>query len=147
MWHDYLLISSSEDTNKKIDSEYQAGHVQEFGKCLSEILSGIFSLETDLLSVFCLAFEENCLDAFQQGDDIESCENVDKIIRFLRLVDLHAVRKGDSWPLSYLVGPVLSKSFRLIQTAVSCYHLITVYNTLYMFTELSSILDDNNNTI
>ncbi|KAI7741150.1 hypothetical protein M8C21_024418, partial [Ambrosia artemisiifolia] len=30
--------------------------------------------------------------------------------------DLHAVRKGDSWPLSYLVGPVLSKSFQLIQT-------------------------------
>ncbi|KAI3810700.1 hypothetical protein L1987_20322 [Smallanthus sonchifolius] len=116
MWHDYLLVPSSEEKMKKIDSKYQVGHVQEFGKCITEILSGIFSLEPNLLSVFCLAFEENCLDAFQQSENGESCENVDKIIRFLLSVDLHAVRKGDSWPLSSLVGPVLLKSFQLFQT-------------------------------
>ncbi|KAI3676180.1 hypothetical protein L1987_85781 [Smallanthus sonchifolius] len=113
MWHDYLLVPSSEEKMKKIDSKYQVGHVQEFGKCITEILSGIFSLEPNLLSVFALAFEENCLDAFQQSENSESCENVDKIIRFLLSVDLHAVRRGDSWPLSSLVGPVLSKSFHL----------------------------------
>ncbi|KAL8237342.1 hypothetical protein R6Q59_018423 [Mikania micrantha] len=116
MWHDYLLVPSSDEKMKKGDSKYQDSHVQEFGKCIIEILSGIFSLEHNLLSAFCLAFEENCLDVFLQREDIESCENVDKIIRFLLLVDVHAVRKGDSWPLSYLVGPVLSKSYQLIQT-------------------------------
>lgn len=140
LWHDYLMVPSfvsndrtvsgqlksisasevsiqpSEENIKKLDSKYRIGHVQEFGKCITEILSGIFSLEPNLLSAFCLTFEENCLDAFQQTDNIESCENVEKIIRFLLLVDLHAVRKGDSWPLSYLVGPMLPKSFQLIQT-------------------------------
>ncbi|XP_024965053.1 E3 ubiquitin-protein ligase listerin isoform X1 [Cynara cardunculus var. scolymus] len=140
LWHDYLMVPSfvsndrtvtgqlksisasevsiqpSEENMKKLDSKYPIGHVREFGKCITEILSGIFSLEPNLLSAFCLTFVENCLDAFQQTDNVESCENIEKIIGFLLLVDLHAVRKGDSWPLSYLVGPMLSKSFQLIQT-------------------------------
>ncbi|KAI7738214.1 hypothetical protein M8C21_032883 [Ambrosia artemisiifolia] len=115
LWCDYLLVPSSEEKLKKID-KYQVGHVQEFGKCITEILSGIYSLEPDLLSVFCITFEEKCLEAFQQSENIENHENVDKIIRFLLSVDLHGVRNGDSWPLSYLVGPMMSKSFQLIQT-------------------------------
>ncbi|KAJ9556872.1 hypothetical protein OSB04_011486, partial [Centaurea solstitialis] len=128
LWHDYLMVPSfvsndrtvsnepSEENMKKLNSKYPSGHVQEFGKCITEILSGIFLLEPNLLSAFCSMFEENCLDALQQTDNIESCENVEKIIRFLLLVDLHAVRKGELWPLSYLVGPMLSKAFHLIQS-------------------------------
>ncbi|KAM0040615.1 putative transcription factor C2H2 family [Helianthus debilis subsp. tardiflorus] len=111
MWCDYLSVPFSEEKSKKF--------VQEFGKCITEILSGIYSLEPALLSVFCITFEENCFEAFQQSENIENHENVDKIIRFLRLVDQHAVRKGDSWPLSYLVGPMMPKSFQFIQTVDS----------------------------
>lgn len=118
MWHDYLLVPSSEDKLKKID-KYQVDNVQEFGKCIIEILSGLFPLEPNLLSVFCHTFEENCLEAFQQSENVENHENLDKIIRFLQLVDLNAVRKGDSWPVSYLVGPMMSKLFQMIQTSVS----------------------------
>lgn len=127
LWHDYLLVPSSEENMKKLDDKYRVEHVQEFGKCITEILSGIFSLEPELLSLFCLTFEENCLDAFQQIENIESQETVEKIIRFLLLVDLHAVQKGEAWPLSYLVGPMLSKSFRLIQTVVSSSQFINYY--------------------
>ncbi|XP_071696870.1 E3 ubiquitin-protein ligase listerin [Rutidosis leptorrhynchoides] len=107
LWHDFLLLPSSEENLK---------HVQEFGKCITEVLSGIFPLEPELLSPFCLAFEENCLDVFQKTENVESQENMEKIIRFLIFLDVHAVQKGESWPLSYLVGPILSKSFKLIQT-------------------------------
>ncbi|KAI3781450.1 hypothetical protein L2E82_11465 [Cichorium intybus] len=106
LWHNYITVPvSGQLTN--ID------HIQEFGKCITEILSSLFSLNPNLLSSFCSTFEENCLNAFKQT---ENSENVEKIIRFLLLVDIHAVQKGDSWPLSYLVGPMLPKSFKLIQT-------------------------------
>ncbi|KAL4572514.1 hypothetical protein LXL04_019293 [Taraxacum kok-saghyz] len=109
LWHDYLKVPiSTQLTN--IDQ------TQEFGKCITEILSSLFSLNPNLLSSLCSTFEQNCLNAFQQTENNESCENVEKIIRFLLLVDLHAVKKGDSWPLLYLVGPMLPKSFKLIQT-------------------------------
>ncbi|PWA65835.1 Armadillo-like helical [Artemisia annua] len=124
LWRDYLLVPSSisngkmspEENIKKSDIKHQTDHVQDFGKCITEILSGLFSVEPSLLSVFCSTFEKNCLDAFQQSENIESRENLEKIIRFLLSVDLHAVRKGDTWPLSCLVGPMLSKSFQLMQT-------------------------------
>lgn len=109
LWHDYLMVPVSRQLTN-ID------HIQEFGKCITEILSSLFSLNPNLLSSFCSTFEENCLNAFQQT---ENSENIEKIIRFLLLVDKHAVQKGDSWPLSYLVGPMLPKSFKLIQTIVS----------------------------
>ncbi|CAI9298846.1 unnamed protein product [Lactuca saligna] len=106
LWHDYLMVPVSRQLTN-ID------HIQEFGKCITEILSSLFSLNPNLLSSFCSTFEENCLNAFQQT---ENSENIEKIIRFLLLVDKHAVQKDDSWPLSYLVGPMLPKSFKLIQT-------------------------------
>ncbi|GJR36275.1 E3 ubiquitin protein ligase listerin, partial [Tanacetum coccineum] len=124
LWSDYMLVPCSisdgkmgpEENIKTSDIKYQTDHVQEFGKCISEILSGIFSVEPSLLSVFCSTFEKNCLDAFQQSENIESRENLEKIIRFLLSVDLHVVRKGRTWPFSCLVGPMLSKSFQLMQT-------------------------------
>lgn len=114
LWRDYLSVPvpfSEEENMKTSDNKYTVYGLQEFGKCITEILSGIYSLEPDLLSVFCLKFEENCLDAFQQSQ-----ENVENIISFFLLVDRHAVQKGDTWPYLYLVGPMLSKSFQLIQT-------------------------------
>lgn len=132
VWHDYLLVPPSEENMKKLDNKYQVGHVQEFGRCIIDILSGLFSLEPNLLSVFCQKFEEFCLEAFLQSNNFESCENVEKIIRFLLLVDLHAVQKGETWPLSYLVGPMLSKSFQLIQTIVSFLSVHQLY-LLYLF--------------
>ncbi|KAK3022274.1 hypothetical protein RJ639_045381, partial [Escallonia herrerae] len=139
LWHDYLLFiiprneeregsGKSQDSYggsslpfhneamKTFDFNDPLGYVQNFGKCIIEILSGIVSLEPDLLLVFCSTFEENCLDIFQRPEDRESPGSVQHIIKFLLLVDQYAVQKGETWPLEHVMGPMLAKSFQLIKT-------------------------------
>ncbi|KAK3022955.1 hypothetical protein RJ639_046773 [Escallonia herrerae] len=139
LWHDYLLFiiprneeregsGKSQDSYggsslpfhneamKTLDFNDPLGYVQNFGKCIIEILSGIVSLEPDLLLVFCSTFEENCLDIFQRSEDRESPGSVQHIIKFLLLVDQYAVQKGETWPLEHVMGPMLAKSFQLIKT-------------------------------
>ncbi|KAE8667455.1 HEAT/U-box domain-containing protein, putative isoform 2 [Hibiscus syriacus] len=70
--------------------KYSLSYLQELGKCIVEILSGIYSLEENLLSFFCVAFQE--------------------------ALDLHAKQKGESWPLLHLVGPMLAKYFSLVRS-------------------------------
>lgn len=122
LWSDYLLSRvqpSRKETMEKLDITYPMVFVQDLGKCIIEILSGIYSLETDLLLVFSSPFQENCLDLFQQKN-VGSPEHIERIIKFLLLLDQNAVQKGETWPLVHLVGPLLAKSFQLIRTLVSC---------------------------
>jgi hypothetical protein len=100
--------------------KYSRSYFQELGKCIVEILSGVYLLEHDLLSTFSVAFKENCLRMFQPMRNTESTtENVEQVIEFLSLLEKHSVRKGESWPLVYVVGPMLAKSFPLIRSHVS----------------------------
>ena len=114
-------IQPSHQASRQLNVKVTEGYVQDLGKCIVEILSDIFLLEPDLLLLFCSTFQETCLGVFQETDS--SIENGEGVTEFLSVVNQQAVRKGETWPLVYLVGPTLSKSFPLIRTLVS-YSLI-----------------------
>lgn len=134
LWHDYVLFVSSKDQNivlsgnsnnssldeKSVESlhtKYPISYVQELGKCIIEILSGIYPLGHGPLSAFCEAFQENCMEIFQQTENtVKSTNSMELVIMFLSLVEQHAVQKGEAWPLVHLVGPMLAKSFPLIKS-------------------------------
>ncbi|GFZ19943.1 HEAT/U-box domain-containing protein [Actinidia rufa] len=139
MWHDFLPISPKnqervfsvesrdpsccnvkpfhEEAVETFKTKYPIGYIQELGKCIIEILSGIYSLEHDLLLPFSTVFQENCLEIFKQTENVESSsEVIERVITFLLLLGQSAVQKGDKWPLVNMVGPMLAKSFPLIKT-------------------------------
>lgn len=141
LWHDYLPINlakqdrvisgqsrdPSENNVQPLHEEtaelkikYPMGYMQDLGTCIIEILSGIYSLEHGLLFPFCAVFQENCLEIFQQTENIEnSSEIIERVINFLLLLEEHAVQKGEQWPLIKMVGPMLGKLFPLSRTHVS----------------------------
>lgn len=109
---------------ESLNIKYPVNYLQELGKCVVEILSGIYSMEHDLLSTFCVAFQEKCLKTFQQKENAgRNTEDVEPVIKFLSLLEQHSAQKGETWPLVYLVGPMLAKSFPLIRSLVSYYSL------------------------
>lgn len=125
LWQEYLLSTSmtdpSEDstqssqrrtTEAALNVKHHYSH--NLGKCIIKILSG---METDLLSVSCLAFQDNCLEIIKQGDS----EELERVVDFFVLLEQHAVQQGETWPLAHFVGPMLSKSFPLIRSLVSHY--------------------------
>ncbi|KAK8596571.1 hypothetical protein V6N12_065056 [Hibiscus sabdariffa] len=127
LWQEYLSSVSSKDQDsdqplhgkatEMQNIKYSISYLQELGKCIVEILSGIYSLEEDLLSFFCMAFQEACERLLQKKVTIEQPTlNIEPIIKFLFLVDLHAKQKGESWPLLHLVGPMLAKCFSLVRS-------------------------------
>ncbi|XP_022730534.1 LOW QUALITY PROTEIN: E3 ubiquitin-protein ligase listerin [Durio zibethinus] len=127
LWQDYLSSVGSKDqdsdqalhgkTTETQNIKYSISYLQELGKCIVEILSGIYALEHDLLFVFCMAFQETCERLLQQKVITEQpAVNIDLIIKFLFLVDRHAKQKGEAWPLLHLVGPMLAKSFPLVRS-------------------------------
>lgn len=126
MWHDYSSPSSSnvifpsEDgilsnmkTKGNLNSIYHLSYLQDLGICIIEILSGVFSLEHNLLSVFAFRFQDDCLEMFQVGT---ASGNMEGLTKFLFLLDQHAVQKGEDWPLAYCIGPTLEKTFSLVRT-------------------------------
>ncbi|WOH01951.1 hypothetical protein DCAR_0521338 [Daucus carota subsp. sativus] len=141
-WHDYLnfinanypgrlisrdsteLVGSIKDNPDKNIIEvldrnypnYPMGFQEEWGKCIVEILSGLYSLKIDLLVSFCATFEENCIYIFKQTASNKSPGSLERVNQFLLLVDEHAAQKGESWPLDHLVGPMLAKSLPLIKS-------------------------------
>ncbi|CAK7351987.1 unnamed protein product [Dovyalis caffra] len=141
-----------------LNIKYSRSYFQELGKCIVEILSGINLLEHDLLFTFSAAFKEHCLWMFQPTENAESTtENVEQVIKFLSLMERHSARKGESWPLVYIVGPMLAKSFplirsldtpggvRLLSVAVSLFGPQKIVQELCIYSEADSscsVLDD-----
>lgn len=143
LWQDFLFFVSSKDQKREISGtsvdpsedsnpyfhkktvetlniKHPMSYTPELGKCIIEILSGIYLLEHKLLSSFCVAFQEDCLQVFQQKENTERpTGNIEQIITFLSLLEQHAMKKGEAWPVNYLVGPMLAKSFPLIRSLVS----------------------------
>lgn len=137
LWHEYLFsvsaknqervfscmdfssddIQPSHQGSRQLNVKIPEGYAQDLGKCIVEILSDIFFLEPDFLLQFCSTFQQACLGVFQQTDS--SVENGEGVTEFLSVVNQQSVRKGETWPLVYLVGPTLSKSFPLIKTLES----------------------------
>jgi len=116
-------VSSEENVsqNKKVDMlnmKYSVPYLQELGNCIVEILLGIYILDSNVLSVFIEELEDNCMGALKQAGNVDI---VERIILFMFLLEKHAVLKGAIWPLAYIVGPMLTKSFSLIKSSVSLY--------------------------
>lgn len=148
-WHEYLFSASSKDqdiafssytlgqSNKEsregVDNKYWADHEENLGKCIIKIVSGIHSIQHNLLSVFSLKFQSDCLDIFQQTE--YSSQKVQKMVKFILLLDV--VQKGETWPLLDLVAPTLKKSFPLIETHVSYRRLLILLCLVYMLLSLS----------
>ncbi|KDP32598.1 hypothetical protein JCGZ_13148 [Jatropha curcas] len=150
---------SNQRTAELLTIKYPMNYLQESGKCIVEILSGIYLIERDLLSTFCVAFQENCLKMFQLKDSTgRNTENVEQVIKFMLLLEEHSVRKDETWPLVYLVGPMLAKCFpsirsldspdglRLLSVAVSLFGPRKIVKELFFYNEghCSFPLSDDN---
>ncbi|GMG98174.1 hypothetical protein Nepgr_000014 [Nepenthes gracilis] len=137
LWHDFLFYVGSrnghrvsydgpgvplEDSIQLIDKntpyvKYSLGYLEDLGQCLIEIMSAMYALEHQLLRPFCEAFQGICLESFQQTDHLKRIsESLGRVIKFITLLDLHAVQKAETWPLKYLVGPLLERSFPLVRS-------------------------------
>ncbi|KAI5434998.1 E3 ubiquitin-protein ligase listerin isoform X1 [Lathyrus oleraceus] len=137
IWRDFLTTGRSKgydiiSTGKESDSseknishskkadmpstKYPMPYLQALGKCFVEILLGIHILDINLLSVFTVELENNCTSVLQQAGNVEM---VEQIISFMLLLEQHAVTKGATWPLVYIVGPMLAKSFSIIRSSDS----------------------------
>ncbi|GAB2286150.1 hypothetical protein Dimus_020575 [Dionaea muscipula] len=134
-WHDFLFYAGSqhdygvssgkpgavsEDSSQlllenTLDLKNLSGYLQEMGQCLIEIISAVLSFRHQLLAPFYEAFHDNCLQAFQQADQLKRTDNLVKIIKFMYLLEQHAVQKAETWPFDYLVGPLLERCFPLIR--------------------------------
>ncbi|TKY56564.1 E3 ubiquitin-protein ligase listerin [Spatholobus suberectus] len=99
-----------------LNTKYPMPYLQELGKCFVEILLGTYMLDNDVLSVFIEELEDNCVGALQQAGNVDI---VERIILFMLLLEKHAVLKGAIWPLAYIVGPMLAKSFSIIRSSDS----------------------------
>ncbi|KAG8387925.1 hypothetical protein BUALT_Bualt02G0072000 [Buddleja alternifolia] len=77
MWHEYIdtLGQSKNNTQvthkesrEAVNSKHSMDYAESLGKCIIKILSAIHCLEHDLLLHFCLKFQADCLDMFQQTE-------------------------------------------------------------------------------
>lgn len=98
------------------NKKYPMHYLQELGKCIVEILLGVYTLDCNILSAFIMEFEKNCIGILQQEADTE---RIERIILLMLLLEQHAVLRGETWPLVCLVGPTLTKSFSFIKSSVS----------------------------
>ncbi|KAJ7982619.1 E3 ubiquitin-protein ligase listerin [Quillaja saponaria] len=138
-WKDYLMFGSTKGQdgiltgisadsseqsiclNKKavdtLNMKHPMSYLQELGKCIIKILSGICLLDHDILSSFSVDFQEKCLGILQNSENRErSRESIERIILFLLLLEQLVVQKSETWPLVDIVGPTLAKSFPIIKS-------------------------------
>ncbi|KAJ4978445.1 hypothetical protein NE237_009225 [Protea cynaroides] len=138
LWNDYLLVvspksqgsvfsgklngGSSEDSvqpsGERIkERRYPVDDMQELGKCIIGILSDLSTKEGNLLSTFCVKFQEDCLEMLRQEEHLQkSSEHIEQVVNFVSLLGKEAVQKGEKWPFFYLAGPLMAKCFPLIRS-------------------------------
>ncbi|XP_077233049.1 HEAT/U-box domain-containing protein [Tasmannia lanceolata] len=168
LWRDFLLLISPEDQDELLSGKrsledytrnvhrkpmetmnvkYPINYIQDLGRCIIEILSDISSKECNLLSAFCTPFQNYCLGMFQRTECFEEhSEHAEQIVKFLLLLEQHAVKKGETWPLIYLAGPMVEKTFPLIKSVDSPdgVRILTVLVEIFgPRTVLSEFLDNN----
>ncbi|GER35478.1 E3 ubiquitin-protein ligase listerin [Striga asiatica] len=134
IWHEYLMASSSKyqdgtftqgqlknsiqpvhkEPREAVNSRHPVDYDEILGKCIIKILSEIHRLDRDLLMIFSMKFQADCLSMFQETDG--SSRDVDWVIKFILLLDKQALQEGETWPLIDLVGPTLRKTFPLMRT-------------------------------
>ncbi|KAJ8751318.1 hypothetical protein K2173_016502 [Erythroxylum novogranatense] len=113
---DYSNYRLQQKTVTSMNVKYSMGFVQELGKCIIGMLSGINSIDINLLSNVCVAFKDDIVGFFQQSENSERSTEIEQLIRLLPLLEQHAAQTGEMWPVDYLIGPVLAESFPLIRS-------------------------------
>ncbi|KAI3987208.1 hypothetical protein MKX01_031692 [Papaver californicum] len=141
LWHSFLLLdsfksqdgvfpqkSSSGSPEENIQSsqgqklekqniKFPLHYMQNLGECIIEILLVISGEEHSLLSTFYTTFQENSLEFLQQTEHLgKPSDQISQIVSFLLLLEKHAVKKGEMWPLVHLVGPMVTKAFPVIKS-------------------------------
>ncbi|KAL0843615.1 hypothetical protein Bca101_016861 [Brassica carinata] len=123
LWANFFELSKdSTPQNQRKPSETlsmssSVNFLQELGRCILEILSGINLLEQNLLSLFCKSVQESFLNMLQQGDTETVTGSMRKMIDFLLLLERYSGLEGESWPLDQFMGPLLSKAFPWIKSS------------------------------
>ncbi|GAB4824288.1 hypothetical protein Ancab_007175 [Ancistrocladus abbreviatus] len=137
LWHDFLFypepthsdrvssrkpVDPLEDSiqlfdKNMVDVKYAPGYLQYSGRCLIEVMSTMYSLDCELLTPFCKAFQDYCLETFQQTG--RTLDNLVPLIKFMFMLDQHAIQKAETWPLDCLVGPLMERSFPLFRSLES----------------------------
>ncbi|KAL5974682.1 hypothetical protein ACLOJK_031352 [Asimina triloba] len=119
LWHEYLFLASPKKSKSNLSSEerlaeipptkQRGSYMQDLGKCCVEILSTISIKECNLLNTFGTSFQEDCLTIFKQ----ESLQKpTEQMVKFLSLLEKHAVKKCESWPLLYLLANALAGTLK-----------------------------------
>ncbi|KAM7257486.1 hypothetical protein ACFE04_013227 [Oxalis oulophora] len=154
LWQDYICSVSLKDdrepTSKTKAITQAPSYLPELGQCIVEILSCVESLDHELLSPFCEAFQDTCLGVVQEKENHE--RTTERVVEFLSLLR-DAMQKSETWPLVYLVGPSLAKSLPFIksidQGSVDGFKLLTasvsVFGPRKMIHELFVNNDDRKN--
>lgn len=138
LWKDYLhgqclknqdrALSEDAPSNNKITVEtpstkYPMSYLHDLRKWIVEILSGIHLVKYDLLSVFAMEFQKNCISMFQFTEDIEVAsetnQTIEQIIGLILELEQLSTGNEDTWPLVLLVGPTLANTFPIIRSLVS----------------------------
>lgn len=133
-------LASNRKTIETLNITYPMSYFRELVNCIVGLLSGIYSLDHDLLSAFSAEFQENCQSWFQHASNLErENECAERVIQFISLLGEHAIQSGESWPLASLVGPMLANSFTLMRSHVSCYaqYFWMLDTNLYLSLKLS----------
>ncbi|XP_026457015.1 E3 ubiquitin-protein ligase listerin-like [Papaver somniferum] len=113
---DENIQSSQGQKLEKQNIKFPLHYMQNLGECIIEILSVISGEEHSLLTTFCATFQENTLEFLQQTEQSRPSEQISQTVSFLLLLEKHAVKKGEMWPLVYLTGPMLTKAFPVIKS-------------------------------
>ncbi|KAL9169500.1 hypothetical protein ABFS82_04G082900 [Erythranthe guttata] len=108
------IQSNHKEPREALNSKHSIDYEESLGKCIVKILSAIQRLDNNLFLVFSSKFQADILDIFHQTE--YSSQNVRWVVKFILLLDKHAVRNGEIWPLLDLIGPTLQKSFAVIGT-------------------------------
>ena len=121
--HEDIVPPGLEETTRMLNKnslEMKGGELYDLGQCMANILSATCTSDCQLWIPFCEAFQNNCLETFQQMEDVGGASgSLVRVMMFLMLAEKFAVLKAESWPLDYLVGPMLERSFPLIICHVS----------------------------
>lgn len=133
LWADFFELSTGSIPTiprkpaETLSMDNSIRYLQELGRCILEILSGLNLLEHNLLSFFCKSVQESFLNMLQQGNLEIITGSMRKMIDFLLLLKRYSALEGESWPLDQFMGPLLSKAFPWIKSSVSscpCFTLI-----------------------
>lgn len=99
LWQDFMLFSGSKDEKREISGmsvdlsednnpyflkktvetmniKHPMSYTHELGKCIIGILSGMYLLEHNLLSSFCVAFQDDCLQVFKPEETQKDLQGI-----------------------------------------------------------------------